>query len=146
MGISYDSSPDQHQGQPREKLFFNNSCGIKLLLNKFEENTKKKRKKIKQGKQDENEIAQMAASSLLALVNALEKSNKFNRLDKMQNHLSKKITEQRGDLQAANKEESVKINREKKSSADSNDTTSSSSSSEDKTMTTPRGLRKQKKR
>jgi hypothetical protein len=30
---SYDSSPDQHQGQPREKLFFNISCGIKLLLN-----------------------------------------------------------------------------------------------------------------
>jgi hypothetical protein len=29
----YDSSPDQHQGQPREKLFFNISCGIKLLLN-----------------------------------------------------------------------------------------------------------------
>ncbi len=56
----------------------------------------------------------MAASSLLALVNVLDKSNKFNRLDEMQNHMSKKITEQRGDLQAANKEESVKINRDKK--------------------------------
>jgi hypothetical protein len=55
---------------------------------------------------------------------------------------SKKITEQRGDLQAANKEEYAKINRDKKSSADSNDTTSSSSSSEDVTMTTLRGLRK----
>jgi hypothetical protein len=43
VGTSYDSSPDQHQGQPREKLFFNISCGIKLLLNKFEENTKKKK-------------------------------------------------------------------------------------------------------
>ncbi len=32
----------------------------------------------------------------------------------MQNHMSKKITEQRGDLQSANKEESVKINRDKK--------------------------------
>ncbi len=55
----------------------------------------------------------------------------------------KKITEQRDDLQAANKEESVKINRDKKkSSANLNDTTSSSSSSEDETMTTPRGLTK----
>jgi hypothetical protein len=43
VGTSYDSSPDQHQGQPREKLFFNISYGIKLLLNKFEENTKKKK-------------------------------------------------------------------------------------------------------
>ncbi len=57
----------------------------------------------------------MAASSLLALVNVLDKSNKFNQLDEMQNHMSKKITEQRGDLQAANKEESVKIKRDKKS-------------------------------
>ncbi len=56
----------------------------------------------------------MAASSLLALVNVLDESNKFNRLDEMQNHMSKKITEQRGDLQAANKEESVKKNRDKK--------------------------------
>jgi hypothetical protein len=84
----------------------------------------------------------MAASSLLALVNVLDKNNKFNQLDEMQNHMSKKITEQRGDPQAANKEESVKINRDKKSSANLNNTTSSSSSSEDKTMTTPRGLRK----
>jgi hypothetical protein len=43
VGTSYDSSPDRHQGQPREKLFFKLSCGIKLLLNKFEENTKKKK-------------------------------------------------------------------------------------------------------
>ncbi len=28
-GTSYNSSPDQHQGQPREKLFFNISCYIK---------------------------------------------------------------------------------------------------------------------
>ncbi len=74
----------------------------------------RKKRKIKQGEQDENEIAQTAASSLLALVNVLEESNKFNQLDEMQNHMSKKITEQRGDLQAANKEESVKINRDKK--------------------------------
>jgi hypothetical protein len=107
---------------------------------------RKKKRKIKEGEQDDNEIAQTAASSLLALVNMLDESNKFNQLDEMQNHMSKKITEQQGDLQAANKEESVKINRDKKqSSAGSNDTTSSSSSSEDKKMTTPRGLRKQKK-
>ncbi len=74
----------------------------------------RKKKKIKQGEQDENEIAQTAASSLLALVNVLDGSNKFNRLNEMQNHMSKKISEQRGDLQAANKEESVKINRDTK--------------------------------
>jgi hypothetical protein len=73
----------------------------------------RKKKKKKQGEQDENEIAQTAASSLLALVNVLDESNKFNRLDEMQNHMSQKITEQRGDLQAANKEEFVKINRDK---------------------------------
>ncbi len=73
----------------------------------------RKKGKIKQGEQDENEIAQTAASSLLVLVNVLDESNKFNQLDEMQNHMSKKITEQKGDLQAANKEESVKINRDK---------------------------------
>ncbi len=45
---SYNSS-DQHQGQPKEELFYNISCGIKLLLNKFEENSKKKRGKLKMG-------------------------------------------------------------------------------------------------
>jgi hypothetical protein len=74
----------------------------------------RKKIKIKQGKKDENEIAQTAASSLLALVNVIDESNKFKRLDEMQNHMSKKITEQRGDLQAANKEESVKITWDKK--------------------------------
>ncbi len=43
--LSYDSSPDRHQGQQKEKLFYNISCGTKLLLNKFEENSKKKRGK-----------------------------------------------------------------------------------------------------
>ena len=81
---SYNSSPDQHQGQPKEKLFYNISCGIKLLLNKFEENSKKR--KIKDGEQDDKEIAQTAASSLLSLVNVLDESNKFNQLDEMQNH------------------------------------------------------------
>ncbi len=76
-----------------------------MVLNSFWINLKRilrKKKKIKQGEQDENEIAQTAASSLLALVNVLDKSNKFNQLVEMQNHMSKKITEQRGDLQAAN--------------------------------------------
>ncbi len=73
----------------------------------------RKKRKIKQGEQDKNKIAQTAASSLLVLVNVLDESNKFNQLDEMQNHMSKKITEQRGDLQAANKEESVKINWDK---------------------------------
>jgi hypothetical protein len=88
VGTSYGSSPDWHQGRPREKLFFNFSCGIELFLNKFEENTKKKMK-IKQGEQGENEIAQTAASSLLALVNVLDESNKFNQLDEMRNHVKK---------------------------------------------------------
>ncbi len=74
----------------------------------------RKKRKIKQGEQDETEIAQKAASSLLALVNMLDKSNKFNQLDEMQSHMLIKTTEQGGDLQAANKEESVKINRDKK--------------------------------
>ncbi len=45
----------------------------------------------------------MAASSLLSLVNVLDKSNKFNQLDEMQNHMSKLITKQQGNVQAANK-------------------------------------------
>jgi hypothetical protein len=48
VGASHNSSPDRHQGQPREKLFFNISCGIKLL-NQFEENTKKKTGKLNKG-------------------------------------------------------------------------------------------------
>jgi hypothetical protein len=105
----------------------------------------RKKRKIKQGEQDENEIAQTAASSLLALVNVLDESNKLDQQDEIQNHMSKKITEQRGDLQAANNEESVKINRDKYRSANLNNITSSSSSSEDETMKTPKGLRKQNK-
>jgi hypothetical protein len=49
VGTSYQGSPDQHQGQPREKLFFNISCGIKFLLSKFEENTKEKKGKLNKG-------------------------------------------------------------------------------------------------
>ncbi len=75
-------------------LLYNISCGIKLLLNKSEEN-REKGKKIKKGEQDDNTIAQTAASSLLALVNGLDESNKFNQLNKMQNHKSKLITKQK---------------------------------------------------
>ncbi len=57
----------------------------------------------------------MAASSLLALVNRLDESNKFNQLDKTQNHMSKLITEQKGKImddyvveKEANKKDSEK--------------------------------------
>jgi hypothetical protein len=127
-------------------LFLNISCGIKLLLNKFKDNNNKKKRIIKDGEQDDNEIAQTAASSLLALVNELDESNKFDQLDEMPNHMSKIITEQQSDLQEAGKEKTVKINRdEKQSSASTNNSIAFSSSSEDKTMTPPRGLRKEKK-
>ena len=50
---------------------------------------------MKKGEEDDNAIATTAASSLLALVNGLEyKSNKFNQLDEMQNHMSNLITAQ----------------------------------------------------
>ncbi len=59
--------------------------------------------------------------------------------------MSKLITEQQGDVQAANKEDFEKINRDKKqSSASRDDLIASSSSSEDKKMTPPKGLKKQK--
>jgi hypothetical protein len=75
----------------------------------------------------------------------LDESNRFNQLDKMQNHMSKLITEQQGDVQAANKEDSEKINKDKKqSSASRDDLIASSSSSDDKKMTPPKGLKKQK--
>ena len=48
---------------------------------------------MKKGEEDDNAIATTAASSLLALVNGLDnKSNKFNQLDEMQNHMSILIT------------------------------------------------------
>jgi len=113
--MAHNISPDQHQGQKKEMLLYNISCGIKLLLNKSEENSKKKGRKLKKGEQDDNTIAQTAASSLLALVNGLDKSNKFNQLDEMQNHMSKLITEQKGKVmddyvveKEANKEDSEK--------------------------------------
>jgi hypothetical protein len=95
--MAYDISPDQHQGQKKEMLLYNISRGIQLLLNKCEENINKKRKKIKEGEQDDNAIATTAASCLLALVNGMDKSNKFNELDEMQNHMSNLITKQNGE-------------------------------------------------
>jgi hypothetical protein len=54
----------------------------------------------------------------LAIVNGLDKSNKFNQLDEMQNHMSKLITEQKGKAmddyvveEEANKEDSEKKNK-----------------------------------
>jgi hypothetical protein len=64
-----------------------------VVLNSFWRNLKKivkqKKKKIKKGEQDDDTIAQAAASSLLALVNGLDKSNNFNQLNEMQIHMSK---------------------------------------------------------
>ncbi len=142
MATSLKSSPDHHQGQPRQKLLYNISCGVKLLLKKSEENSKTKKKKIKKGEQDDNTIAQAAASSLLALVNGLVKSNNFNQLDEMQIHMSKLITEQEGKVEASNKKDSEIINQlEAKSGQDESP---SSRSSEDDTFATPTGLKKQK--
>jgi hypothetical protein len=89
----------------------------------------------------------MAASSLLALVNRLDESNKFNQLDEMQNHMSKLITEQKGKVmddyvveKEANKEDSEK----KTSSANTDNLIDYSSSSEDKKKTPLKGLNEQK--
>jgi hypothetical protein len=140
---SLESSPDHHQGQPRQKLLYNISCVIKLLLKKSEENSKTKKKKIKKGEQDDNTIAQAAASSLLALVNGLDKSNNFNQLNKMQIHMSNFITEQEGKVEASNKKDFEIINQlEAKSGQDKSP---SSRSSEDDTFATPTGLKNQKK-
>ena len=97
VAMAYGISPDQHQGQKKEMLLYNISSGIQLLLNKCEENNNKKRKKIKEDEEDDNAIATTAASSLLALVNGMDKSNKFNQLDDMQNHMSDLIAKQNGE-------------------------------------------------
>jgi hypothetical protein len=97
VAMAYGISPDQHQGQKKEMLLYNISSGIQLLLNKCEENNNKKRKKIKEDEEDDNAIATTAASSLLALVNGMDKSNKFNKLNEMQNHMSYLIAKQNGE-------------------------------------------------
>ncbi len=126
--------------------------GINLLLKKSEENSNTKKKKKKTGEQDDNTIAQVAASSLLALVNSLDESYNFNKLDEMQIHMSKLITEQEEKEEPSDSE---KIKKLKAKSADSEkieqlktksgqDESSSSSSSEDNTFGTP-SLKKRKK-
>ena len=84
-----------------------------------------------------NAIATMAASSLLALVNGLDnKSNKFNQLDEMQNHMSNLIT-------AQNEKKTGKNNNKQDSEKNRTDSgEDSSSSSEYKKKTPQKGLRK----
>ena len=146
--MAYDISPDQHQGQKKEMLLYNISSGIQLLLNKCEENINKKRKKIKEDEEDDNAIATTAASSLLALVNGMDKSNKFNKLNDMQKHISYLIAKQNGEKtndyveSGKNNKKDSEIN--KRNSNDSDDYVPSSSSSEDKKKTPLKGLKKQK--
>ena len=148
--IAYNISPDQHQGQKKEMLLYNISRGIQLLLNKCEENINKKRKKIKEGEQDDNAIATTAASCLLALVNRMDKSNKFNELDEMQNHMSNLITKQNGektdDSVVRGKNNKKDSEKKKTNSANIDDSFLSSSSSEDKKKTPLKGLKKRKLR
>jgi len=130
--MAYNISPDQHQGQKKEMFLYNIGSGIQLLLNKCEENINKKRKKIKEGEQDDNAIATTAASCLLALVNGMDKSNKFNQLDEMQNHMSNLITKQTSSIvRGKNNNKDSK----KKKSANIKDCFLSSSSSEDEKKT-----------
>jgi len=50
VAMAYDISPDLHKDQKKERLFYNISCGIQLLLNKSEKQNNKKRRKLKKGK------------------------------------------------------------------------------------------------
>ena len=71
----------------------------------------------------DNAFATTAASSLLALVNGLDnKSNKFNQLDKMQNHMSILIT-------ATNEKKMGKNNNKQDSEKNRTDSGEDSSSS-----------------
>jgi hypothetical protein len=93
---------------------------------------------MKEGEEDDIAIATTAASSLLALVNGLDnKSNKFNQLDEMQNHMSNLIT-------AQNEKKTGKNNYKQDSEKNKTDSgEDSSSSSEYKKQTPQKGLRKQ---
>ena len=135
--MPYDISPDRHKDQKKEMLLYNISRGIQLLLNKSEPKINKKKKKMKKGEEDDNAIATTAASSLLALVNGLDnKSNKFNQLDEMQNHMSILIT-------AQNEKKTGKNNNKQDSEKNKTDSgEDSSSSSEYKKKTPQKGLRK----
>ena len=141
VAMAYGISPDQHKGQKKEMLLYNISSGIQLLLNKCEESINKKRKKIKEREEDDNAIATTAASSLLALVNGMDKSNKFNKLNDMQKHMSYLIAKQNGEKTNDFFESGTP--RKKKRNSDE-DYEPSSSSSEDKRKTPLKGLKKQK--
>ena len=78
---------------------------------------------MKKGEEDDNAIATTAASSPLALVNGLDnKSNKFNQLDEMQNHMSILIT-------ATNEKKTGKNNNKQDSEKNKTDSGEDSSSS-----------------
>ena len=135
--MAYDISPDRHKDQKKEMLFYNISRGIKLLLNKSEPKINKKKKTMKKGEEDDIAIATRAASSLLALVNGLDnKSNKFNELDVMQNHMSNLITAQNEKKTGTNNKKQNSATKKTDSGEDS------SSSSEYKKKTPQKGSRK----
>ena len=107
-----------------------------------------KRKKIKKGEEDDNAIAITAASSLLALVNGMDKSKKFNKLNDMQKHMSYLIAKQNGDKTndyvESGKNNKKDSDKKKRNSDNSDNYESSSSSSEDKRKTPLKGLKKRK--
>jgi len=136
--MAYNISPDRHKDQTKEMFLYNISCGIQLLLNKSEQNINKQKKKMKEGEEDDNAIATTAASSLLALVNGLDKSNNFNQLDEMQNHMSTLIT-------AQNEKKTGKNNNNQDSDKNKTDSGADSSSTPEYKKKKPqKGLKKRK--
>jgi hypothetical protein len=95
-------------------------------------------KTMKKGEEDDIAIATRAVSSLLALVNGLDKnkSNKFNELDVMQNHMSNLITAQNEKKTGTNNKKQDSKTKKTDSGEDS------SSSSEYKKKTPEKGSRK----
>ena len=96
--------------------------------------------------ENDNAIATTAASSMLALVNGMDKSNKFNKLNEMHNHKSNLIAKQNGEKtnddvdSGKNNKKDCKIS--KRNSNNSDDYEPSASSSEDEKKTTLKGLKK----
>ena len=135
--MAYNISPDRHKDQKKEMLLYNISRGIQLLLNKSGPKINKKKKNMKKGEEDDNAIAITAASSLLALVNGLDyKSNKFNQLDEMQNHMSNLITVQ-------NEKTTGKNNNKQDSDKNESDSDEGSSSSSEYRKKTPQKGKKE---
>ena len=136
--MAYNISPDRHKDQKKEMLLYNISRGIQLLLNKSGPKINKKKKNMKKGEEDDNAIATTAASSLLALVNGLDyKSNKFNQLDEMQNHMSNLITVQ-------NEKTTGKNNNKQDSDKNESDSDEGSSSSSEYRKKTPQKGKKKR--